>query len=175
MLAEGSLLIAHPMLADPNFMRSVVYILEHNSNGSLGLICNRPLDITLKDVWEDCPSDVAETQICAEGGPVARDRGLLLHGHTSLKGSHPISTNIQVGGDNEALYQLHKSGSPLQGPRLFLGHSGWGTDQLENEIANGSWLVRSGHPNVLLNPEPPEDLWSNLVNCGPENPEPSLN
>lgn len=148
-------------------------MLEHNENGTLGLIINRPLDVPLGELWEDCPHPLNEHALCAEGGPVERHKGLLLHGEVGMAGSHELAPGIAVGGDVDAL-DCFRCGSP-NGPRLFLGHAGWEADQLSEEVASGSWMVRDGHPRLLLDAEPAEDLWSDLVNAGEDMPPPSAN
>jgi len=173
--AVGMLLIASPVLADPHFMRTVVYLLDHNDEGTLGLIVNRPLEIPLKEIWDHCPDEIDDLQICAEGGPVERERGLLLHGRADVSGCNRISEGVFIGGDPYDLYQKTKDADRLHGPRLFLGHAGWGGGQLQDEIETGSWRLRPGHPDLLLNAEPPEDLWQELITCGPEMPPPSSN
>jgi putative transcriptional regulator len=174
-VSSGVLLIASPVLADPNFMRTVVYVLEHTDGGTLGLIMNRPLDVPLGDLWDECPGELTSSRLCAEGGPVDRHKGLLLHGYTELEDTYQLADGIAVGGDPQELHQRSLDDAERSGPRLFLGHAGWQPSQLEDEIAIGSWLVRRGHPILLLNPSPPEDLWQDLVTSGGDTPGPSSN
>ena len=172
---SGVLLVASPVLTDPNFMRTVVYILEHTSGGTLGLIVNRPLDVPLGDLWDECPGSLAEASLCAEGGPVDRHKGLLLHGYVELEDTYQLAEGVAVGGDPQELHSLSQDDRGRSGPRLFLGHAGWQPGQLDDEVASGSWIVRTGHPVLLLNPTPPEDLWQELVTSGAETPDPSAN
>lgn len=171
----GCLLIASPELGDPAFMRSVIYLLEHNRSGTLGLIINRPLDVGLGELWDGCPPNLTETRIAGEGGPVERQKGLLLHGRPGLSDSFTIAPGVAIGGNPSALVDAWPDGADTLGPRLFLGHAGWAPDQLSDEIAGGSWIVRAGHPSLLLRADPPEDLWQDLTAAGQEPPEPSLN
>lgn len=170
----GCLLVASPVLADPNFMRTVVYILEHNDSGTLALIVNRPLDVPLGELWDEAPDELSERKLCAEGGPVDRHKGLLIHGYIDLPNAYRLCDGLAVGGDPDAL-RARADQDGAGGPRLFLGHAGWSPGQLEDELAVGSWIVRSGHPSLLLNPRPPEDLWQELVCSGSEIPDPSVN
>src|SRR5687767_5830054 len=85
--AAGMLLVASTTLSEPSFMRSVIYLLEHDEDGTLGFIINRPLDIALSDLWADCPAGLGAAKVAAEGGPVDRNKGLLLHGVASLPGA----------------------------------------------------------------------------------------
>jgi putative transcriptional regulator len=174
-VAPGRLLIAQPSLGDANFMRSVIYVLEHNSSGSLGLIINRPLEVVLGNLWDDCPPPLVQARLCGEGGPVDRHKGLLLHAVPSLAGSFDLGIGLALGGDRQALLQHFANGPDETGPRLFLGHAGWGPGQLESEVADGAWLLRDGHPRLLLDAEPPDDLWAGLIAAGEEPAEPSVN
>lgn len=175
-LATGCLLVSHPSLDDANFMRSVVYLLEHGEGGSLGLIINRPLEVPLGDLWEGCPPGLNEARIGAEGGPVERHKGLIIHGYPGLASSYEIAPGIHVGGEPDDLANRYLSDALHRlGPRLFLGHAGWAPEQLEEEVAQGAWIVRHGHPRLLLNSDPPDDLWTGLIQAGSGPQEPSLN
>jgi len=172
--ASGTVLVASRLLGDPSFMRTVVYLVEHDHDGSLGFIVNRPLDILLGDLWQECPSDLSAIRIAAEGGPVDRHKGLLLHGCADISGAQAMGGGVSVGGDLEELVKRFANGPGALGPRLLLGHSGWTAGQLDNEIAQGAWVVRPATPDVLLTALPPATLWQQLLDGGTL-PEPSLN
>lgn len=177
----GCVLVAGRALSDPNFMRSVVYLMEHDSGGTLGFIINRPVDIVLRDLWAECPSRLGGIRIACEGGPVERQKGLLLHGCPDLPGCQPMGLGLAIGGDLDALVERFQDGPDPRGPRLFLGHSGWGPGQLANEIDEGAWIVRPGSPELLLHNVPDAQLWQSLLDdgighgTGGSFPEPSLN
>jgi putative transcriptional regulator len=172
----GNLLIATPMLGDPNFARTVIYLVEHGEQGSLGFIVNRPLDSSLGEVWETCPEHLQGLRCCGEGGPVHRERGLLIHGYR-VSDAAEIGSGLFVGGDIDQITNQAQADPdiPARGPRLLLGHSGWDGDQLAGEIAYGAWLVRPGDPRFLLNPHAPEDFWENCLAAGRPGAEPSAN
>ncbi len=170
----GVFLVAMPTLQDPTFMRAVVYLLEHSATGTLGLIINRPVPVNLCEIWDECPESMEQTQLCAEGGPVDRNKGLLIHRIPEIPDALELGLGLSVGGDPHLLAAAYDSGKAA-GPRLFLGHAGWSPEQLEEEIAQGSWLVRSGLQELLLDPEPPADLWQTLISAGEELPKPSIN
>jgi putative transcriptional regulator len=172
--AAGTVLVASRKLGDPSFMRTVVYLVEHDDDGTLGFIVNRPLDIVLGDLWQDCPADLTGTRIAAEGGPVDRHKGLLLHGCPDISGAQAMGTGVAVGGDIDALVKRFAAGPGALGPRLFLGHSGWSAGQLAAEIAGGAWVVRPAAIELLLTARPPATLWQQLLDGGTL-PEPSLN
>jgi putative transcriptional regulator len=160
---SGVFLVASPQLTDPNFIRSVVYLLDHGESGSLGFILNRPLDVPLGELWSEAPGGLADARIAAEGGPVDKHKGLLLHGDITLAGSQPMGEGIAVGGDLDALQERWGTGGDHNGPRLFLGHSGWTAGQLDLEIEQGAWLVRPGRLELLFDAKPSELLWHLLV------------
>jgi putative transcriptional regulator len=170
------LLVASPELTDPNFVRTVVFLLDHGDKGTLGFVINRPLSQPLSEIWSEVPEGLAEAKAASEGGPVDRTKGLLLHGCTDLPGAQTMANGIAVGGDLDALAERYRDGCDASGPRLFLGHSGWLAGQLENELREGAWLLRHGHRDLLLDILPPANLWKMAM----ENrlgglPDPSVN
>lgn len=172
----GVLLVASPHLSDPNFARSVVYLIDHSDSGSLGFIVNRALDVPLGELWEEAPGGLSAAHIAAEGGPVDKNKGLLLHGDLTLPGAQMMGDGVAVGGDLDALRERWATGGDHCGPRLFLGHSGWSSGQLDREIEDGAWLVRPGRLDLLFNPQPPDLLWQHLMEGrGGGMPDPSRN
>ncbi|MCS6969808.1 MAG: YqgE/AlgH family protein [Planctomycetota bacterium] len=174
--AAGMFLVAAPHLGDPNFMRSVVYLLRHGEDGSMGLIVNRPLPMPLSEIWDETPEGLRDAQVVAEGGPVDRHQGLLLHGDPSLPGCQPLAADLAIGGERAALAVRYARGPDGSGPRLFLGYAGWGPGQLAEEIAEGAWLLRPGSAlHVVMAPD--HDLWQRLLAGGSAvgPPAPSLN
>lgn len=173
---SGVLLVATPQLTDPNFVRTVIYLLDHGDGGSLGFIVNRPLELPLSELWTEAPVGLAESHLAAEGGPVDKHKGLLLHCDTTLAGAQPMGEGVAIGGDLTALAERWATGGDLSGPRLFLGHSGWTAGQLQNEIDEGAWVVRPGRLDLLLGPQPSELLWQQLLEGRASGmPDPSLN
>jgi putative transcriptional regulator len=176
----GCVLVASRELSDPNFMRTIVYLMEHDSGGSLGFIINRPVDIPLSDLWAECPDTLSSIRIACEGGPVERNKGLLIHACPDLAGCQPMGLGVAIGGDLDALVERFTNGPDVRGPRLFLGHSGWGPGQLAEEIAQGAWIAQPGTPELLLNNGPRGDLWHEMLHLDGDGglgsfPEPSLN
>lgn len=170
------LLVANPTLLDHNFYHGVVFLIEHNEGGALGVIINRPLEVTIGDVWDGCPESLATATRCAEGGPVERDRGILLHTYANVRGSHRLPAGLLVGGDDGDLRQaIQQDTGRTELPRIFLGHSGWSPGQLEGELQRGGWLIRRAHRRWVLGGFDPEELWLDLVQCGNLIPDASLN
>ena len=186
-LEAGSLLIAQPHLQDPHFAQTVVMILEHDAEhaeGTLGLILNRPVPLPLGKVWENCPESLADLPNCAQGGPVQTDTGLVLHSFPGSSQSMNICEGLYVGADKGELaqtlsrYQTSRGNTERlgqhRGPRLFLGHAGWGAGQLARKIARGDWLMRPGVARFALICQPPEDCWQTCYDLG-RHTEPSKN
>ncbi|MFW5844610.1 MAG: YqgE/AlgH family protein [Planctomycetota bacterium] len=176
-ITAGSLLVATPMLEDPNFRHAVVYIAEHNEDGTLGFILNRPLDLPLDEVWDGCPDSLTGLRCCAQGGPVETHKGLLLHGYEQVPGAGSLCAGVWIGGDGDAIRAAASDDPemPCHGPRLILGHAGWSEGQLAGEIGAGAWAVRPGDARLLLNPDPPEDLWQTCLGAGDGPRTPSTN
>jgi putative transcriptional regulator len=158
-------LIAMPGMADENFAGALVYLCEHSEKGALGLVVNKPVDITLRHLFEkvelnlDRP-DLAEQPVFF-GGPVQTERGFVLHESLGGDGGHYSSTLSIAGGGLE----MTTSKDVLEalaggaGPRRFLvtlGYSGWGAGQLEEEIGRNGWLTVGAEPSILFDTPPAE-------------------
>ena len=140
----GRLLIATPLLTDPHFTRSVVYLLEHDGGGTVGVILNRPSHTPVGQVlpsWQDAVSGPA---VVFNGGPVQPDGALCLGQlATDGPGVRPVVdgvATIDLDGDVTVITGL------TQRLRVFAGHAGWAPDQLDDEIAEGAWWVVPGSP-----------------------------
>lgn len=141
-LRAGSILVSSPLLRDPSFQRSVILILDKDeSDGYIGLILNRRLDLTIHDVCE-VTGKVGDMHIF-NGGPVDLQRLFWLHSFgNNISGSKEIIPGIYVGGDyDEMVESLHNDPEPKEDIRFILGYSGWSAGQLEKEIEAGAWSV----------------------------------
>jgi putative transcriptional regulator len=154
---QGRLLIAHPLLNDGFFNRSVVYLTNHDDDGSVGFSLNLRSQFMLRDVRPQVRNGNFPIY---EGGPVARNQLFFLHtlGH-DLADSFKVSDNIYVGGDfNELLHLIEHGKVKSHEVKFFAGYSGWGEKQLETEIKNRHWLIHEPHdPGFFRND--PEELW----------------
>lgn len=146
---KGSYLVAEPMLGDPNFDRSVILLTEHNENGSVGFVLNRPLDLKLEDIVIDFP--ILDTQVY-HGGPVQQDNLYFIHNKGNLiPGSEHIRDDLYWGGDLEPLKEMIVCGLlNEENIRFFLGYSGWGRGQLNDELKEKSWLALDNAPVNLF-------------------------
>jgi putative transcriptional regulator len=154
---RGRLLVATPPLADPNFDRSVVLLLEHSEQGAIGIVLNRPTGTTLSEALPDWQPLCCEPAVAFTGGPVAPESVIALArgaGNGDPGWVHVFDDlgTIDVGRDPSAV------GAELHAVRIFVGYAGWGPGQLESEIAAGGWFVVPSRTDDAFTPEPAE-LW----------------
>lgn len=175
------LLLATPYLEDPNFYRSVVYITDYNEDGAIGFILNRMLAPTMSSILSDFTPGSFPVYL---GGPVANDTLHFIHSYgTEIPESRPLSSGLWWGGDFDAL-RIHAKvkGLETESIRFFVGYSGWGKAQLEQEILEESWIVGPELTSDFLS-VPPLQLWRRVLrSMGPHYAEmanspddPSLN
>jgi putative transcriptional regulator len=147
-------LIAMPAMADPFFARTLTYICEHNEQGALGIVVNRPIDMSLQALFEqiDVPLEAPDLGGLPVhfGGPVQVDRGFVLHrpvGHwqSSLK----IQDGIALTTSKDILQAAGRGEGPEQ-ILVTLGYAGWAPGQLEHELAQNAWLTVGAKPDVIF-------------------------
>lgn len=150
----NQLLIALPSLADPNFARTVSLICQHDADGAMGLVVNRPSEYTLGEVLEqmgisaDDPR-LRERQVLA-GGPVHPERGFVLHdGGRRWDSTLEIVQGLYVTTSRDVLEALAQGDGPGR-CTVVLGCAGWGAGQLEQELSENAWLTAESDPEVLF-------------------------
>jgi putative transcriptional regulator len=147
-------LIAMPNLEDPNFNESVTYVCQHDDQGAVGIVVNRPGHFTFADIFErlgiDCDdSDRAESLVLT-GGPVEPERGFVLHDSSEeFESTISVGDNVSLTASRDVLEALADGKGP-QHALLALGYAGWGAGQLEAEIAANSWLSVEASSAVLF-------------------------
>jgi putative transcriptional regulator len=163
-------LIAMPALEDPYFAHSLVYICEHNENGALGIIVNRPIDMNLAGLLEKIDikleaGDLADLPVYF-GGPVQLDRGFVLHRPVGQWQS-TLAVNEAVGltSSRDVLSAVGSTGLPSE-IIVTLGYSGWDAGQLESELAQNSWLTVPAKPSILFELPPEERLPAAMQKLG---------
>lgn len=150
----GTLLVAHPQLDDPNFARTVVYLVAHGNDGTFGLVLNRPNEHAIPDFdsplnpWRDI---TAAPHVIFDGGPVDPSAIVCL---TPDVDSEAGVRSLDVMWDDPQNF--------VNAVRLFQGYAGWSSGQLDDEIANGGWFVVRALPTDVLDPEP-QLLWSKVL------------
>ena len=150
----GELLVAQPRLRDPNFRRTVVFIVQHTENGALGLVVNRPLgSIEFAAVLEEMGADVERIEGDVKihyGGPVQPQRGLVLHSLEPETGpSIPVNDRYAVTINVEFIKSMARGTGPKR-TLLTLGYAGWGKGQLDREIERGDWAVAPANDRILF-------------------------
>ncbi len=166
-MKKGSFLVAAPGLVDPNFAKTVILVCEHNKDGTMGLIVNRPTKIALARIL---PEELVPKGIqvnAFQGGPVQTDHLLFLHGlDQSGIEQTPVCKGVYLGGTPEALQKAFAAGSdPSSLVRCYLGYAGWGPGQLASEMKEGAWIVKpASAPDVFAGD--PAGLWNRLVGLG---------
>ncbi len=158
---KGKILISEPFLPDTFFSRSIVYLTDHSSEGSVGFILNKKLDMKIASAIEGF-DDLDES--LNMGGPVAPDTLHYLHnlGNT-IPGSILVENNIYWGGDIETIRKLVSTREIDQTQiRFFLGYSGWSAGQLERELKENSWVIAKVRAEVIMNNRG-DDTWKNVL------------
>lgn len=141
----GHFLIAMPAMTDPHFARSVIFICEHNQNGAMGIVINRPIDMTLDALFDEVDLPLQDNTIAAMpvffGGPVQVDRGFVLHQPAgNWKSTLAIGSNTALTTSKDILEAVAQGSGP-QKLLVTLGYAGWTAGQLEEEIAQNAWLT----------------------------------
>ena len=161
-LKKGQLLVAEPsIIGDISFNRSVILLAEHNKEGSVGFILNKPLKYTIKDLVPDIDANFK----IYNGGPVEQDNLYFIHNVPELiTNSIEISSGIFWGGDFELTRNLINEGKiKKDNVRFFLGYTGWETMQLENEMETNSWIIAENlYQNKVIG-KSTTDFWKEKI------------
>jgi putative transcriptional regulator len=165
----GTLLVAAPALDDPNFRRTVIYLIAHGDEGSVGVVLNRPSDTAVFNVLPAWAGHATKPQAVFVGGPVQTSAAMCLGVCRTGVDPDSLSSAARVTGpvvlvDLDADPDAVMSG--LRGMRIFAGHAGWGAEQLADEIAEGAWYVIDGIPDDVL-AGPRVDLWFRVLRRQP--------
>ncbi|WP_418319223.1 YqgE/AlgH family protein [Piscinibacter sakaiensis] len=151
-------LIAMPGMGGDTFAGTVVYLCEHTEKGALGLVINKPIDITLKNLFEkvELPldrEDLAQTPVFF-GGPVQTERGFVLHEpQEDETGQYSSSLKIPGGLEMTTSKDVLEALASGAGPKkvlVTLGYSGWGAGQLEDEMSRNSWINVAAAPDIIF-------------------------
>lgn len=154
-------LVAMPGMLDPNFAGAVIYVCEHNEKGALGLVINRPTDISLATLFEriDLKLEIAplvDSQV-HYGGPVQTERGFVLHEAIEQEYSSSVRVTdvLRLTTSKDVLEAISAGGGPKR-LLVTLGYAGWSAGQLESEIAANGWLTVKATPSVIFDTPAPE-------------------
>ncbi len=163
--ARGKILISEPFLLDDTFGRSVILLIDHTNESSMGLVMNKEIPLLLNDVIKDF-QDIENIPIY-KGGPLATDTLFYLHTFQDLPDALPISKGLFLNGDFDIVKKYILEGNPIKGViRFFLGYSGWELGQLHQEIEENTWLIGKSDRQSLLS-EKTNNLWKkSLIKLG---------
>ncbi|MDR1969540.1 MAG: YqgE/AlgH family protein [Burkholderiaceae bacterium] len=159
-------LIAMPAMADPSFSRTLTYICEHNAEGALGVIINRPMEMNLATLFDRVNIPLASGGAVAQfsekpvyfGGPIQTDRGFVLHRPAGeWQSSLRVNSEISLTSSRDILQAMSKTGEPSDA-LITLGLSGWSAGQLEWELSQNAWLTVAAEPKVIFSLPPEERL-----------------
>ena len=160
-LQKGRLLLSEPYLADPNFERTVILLTEHNEEGSVGFILNKPSESHVSEVMDDLKGLEAQIYI---GGPLQQDTLHFIHRHGDLEDAIELENGIYWGGNFEQLLTLiDDQRLSLTEIKFFLGYSGWSPDQLQEELKLNSWIVSDRVSQEVIFETLPDQMWKRAL------------
>jgi putative transcriptional regulator len=161
-LKAGLFLFAAPGLSDPNFARTVVVLLQHGPEGSLGLVVNRPTDRTLREAFDEKLDARGSELPLYWGGPVQPEAVMaLVRAPRPGPRARTVLPEVQLTQDLEEVRAiLAARDGPLR-VRVFSGYAGWGPDQLATEVRRGAWVLEPADAASVFTPEPSR-LWERV-------------
>jgi len=160
---SNQFLIAMPSLADPNFYRTVTYLCAHNAEGAMGIVVNRPLELTLGEVLGHMDIEIQDPVVremqVLQGGPVQRERGFVIH-----EPAGEWEAVLRVGGDvgiatSRDILNAVAAGHGPERAVVALGYAGWGAGQLEREVLENAWLSGPADTSIIFD-VPYDERWS---------------
>ena len=166
-IRAGMLLLASPELLDPNFVATVVLLLDADEDGAMGVVINRPSPVPVISVLAEWGDIVAEPEVLFRGGPVSPEGALAV---ALLRDHHAVPPGLRPVADRLAIVDLEGEAygidAAVDGIRIFAGYAGWGAGQLEVEIEGGDWYVVPSLPPDAFQVDP-TDLWREVMRRQP--------
>ena len=166
---RGTLLVATSATHDTDFERTVVVLVEHDSHRAAGLVLNRPVKITLAEVFPDLTAAGARNQTAWAGGPVFVGVNALLRSRTAVPQTDPLLPGVRLTSDKPRIRALIAAGAPVDSIRIYLGVCGWAGGQLESEIRRGLWRIMPGSADAVFD-RAPSTLWTRLARAAVQPP-----
>ncbi len=159
---KGSILISEPFLDDDYFSRAVIYLCDHNSNGSFGFVLNKYVETSLAESIEGFPTIDFKVSL---GGPVDTSNLYYIHSFgDALDNAYPIDDGLFIGGNFEDMKTMvTKIPGKANQVRFFIGYSGWEDGQLDAEIEENSWVVLNNVPKSVIMSTEQDALWKDLM------------
>jgi putative transcriptional regulator len=163
-------LIAMPSMVDPNFSRTLTYICEHNEQGALGIVVNRPIDMKLATLFERIDIALTARELADlpvyYGGPVQQDRGFVLHAPVGeWKSTLAVRERLGLTTSRDVLEAVGTGRGPTR-LMVSLGYAGWAAGQLEYELAQNAWLTVEATDSIIFDVPPEERLASAMELLG---------
>ncbi|NRI69739.1 YqgE/AlgH family protein [Rhodococcus sp. MS16] len=168
-VGPGSLLVSSTDLVEPAFRRTVIYMIEHNDAGSLGVVINRPSETTVQKVLPQWAPLAANPSALYVGGPVKRDsalclgtarNGAIIDGVAGLRRVDGKVVMVDLDSDPNVIAPL------VEGIRIFAGYSGWTVGQLDSELERDDWMVTASLPSDVVTPSR-IDVWARVLRRQP--------
>lgn len=150
----GHFLIAMPNMADPHFAKTLTYVCEHNEHGALGVVVNRPIDMTVQTLFEQVDIELQPKELGNQwvhfGGPVQMDRGFVLHQPVG-EWQSTLAINSELGlTTSKDILEAVGQGEGPEKILITLGYAGWAPGQLEHELAQNAWLTVAASSVVIF-------------------------
>ena len=159
-LARGKFLVASRSLQDPNFAETVILLVDYNHDGALGVVVNRPTDVALVEALPEISELRRRKDVVYLGGPVARDRMLLLvRTREQPPQSLRVFDRVFASGNLDALRKSMARGDSI---RAYAGFAGWGPGQLDIEVSRGDWFIGPADSDAVFT-ERPTAVWDSLI------------
>jgi putative transcriptional regulator len=163
----GRLLVATPVIGDPNFERTVILLLDHDADGALGLVLNRPSELSAHDVLPGWSDLAASPGVVFAGGPVEREGIIGLGRRSERDADGPFQVTVGPIGVIDLNAEPVDAVGTVDGIRLFAGYASWGGGQLESELGQLAWWIVDAEPADPLT-DTPDDLWAAVLRRQPE-------
>ena len=163
LLKKGIFLIADPKLRDPNFSQTVVLLCEHNDQGTLGVVVNRPTTLRLSEAIPSINGEHSASDVIYSGGPVQPDHIMALYrAEDQVPESQHVADGMYLGGSLSILEDMLASSAATNSIRAYVGYSGWSSNQLELELGEQSWKVVPANQKFVFDMEPTR-VWATLL------------
>lgn len=160
--SRGKVLFSEPFLSDNLFGRSVVLLVDHTQEGSMGLVLNKKMPLLLQHLLKEFES--LEDIPLYRGGPLCNDTLFYLHTIKGIADSLPVSQGLYLNGNFEAIKRYMLSGNPIKGNiRFFLGYSGWSHNQLHEEIEENTWIVSKEKTEAIMDDGSDMKFWKSAL------------
>jgi putative transcriptional regulator len=160
--ASGKLLVAARGLPDPNFARALILLVDHDSEGAMGLVVNEPIELPLARLFKGLAIAGGDTATAFSGGPVQAQVTALIRSTAAVEGARRVVGEIHVVRSGELMTRWLATDSDPARVRVFLGYSGWGPGQVEREWEAGVWHVLDADADAVFDPEP-DTAWERQI------------